>query len=108
VSSWQQSPLYPQKHIFPVHKVQERPLDHNVTDRHHDDVPRVANKMAQPSEQGFGGIAPIDKSPGHVDQNGVHSNDAKEKGPSPVSPYVDDIVEQRQQNKTPSPDVQYK
>jgi len=64
--------------------------------------------LSEPVKKSVGSVCPVDKSSGHIDQNGIHSYHFKEECPAFITQDINNVIEQGQQKQADSSYIQYK
>lgn len=100
--------LYPQESFLFIHEIKEGPFNGQEAKYEDQVIPGIAYELEQPLEKTFGGIFPIDDTARHVDEDGVHTDDAEEERPLFIPLNIDDIIEGSQQQQADTAYLQYK
>ena len=86
-----------EKNSFLIHKIKEKPFDEYKAHGKDDDVIRISYELSQPVEKAIGCVLPVDEMSGNINQDGIHSDHLKEKGPFFIAQDIYNIIEKRHQ-----------
>lgn len=89
--------LYFQENFFPVQEIEEEPANGDIPDGEHQWSPVFREQGSNTTKEKLIGVVPLNDPVGQVDGDRVHADYHEEECPLPQLPYVDDQVEECQE-----------
>src|SRR5215469_14319840 len=84
--------LHPEESLLLIQVIEEQPFNQNKRYPHNYQIIRIANQLEQPFKKTCIGIAPFNKMPRDINEDGVHADDLKEKRPFFVAQHITVVI----------------
>ena len=94
------SQLHAKKDLLTIHEIKKKPFYHDIANCHHYNIPGISNPLTQPFEKTIGCVFPVNKMTRHIDQYGIHADHFEIERPFFVTPHIDEVIKNRQQDQT--------